>query len=237
MSIDGKLKSIQGLTGKFLSFGIDQTLTKKGMCADAKTTGDEIRTLKNRIDKINPRYAENIYYNYENNETIKGVVDTLMNTIGFKASKNLLENKLTSRTVSGVTFTVNEDKSISLSGTATSEITLTINSTFTLEKGKYRFSGFPINYTDDSFMSSNLALFLNDGVYKLRGGVDSINVSVGEKTTATVEMLLVAGTPCDGVTLYPMIQDANIEDNNYEAYAPNIKVQLEKIYSLMEELQ
>lgn len=42
--------------------GIDRTLTRAGMCADAKATGDEIAALKRRIVDIDPHFAHNMYY-------------------------------------------------------------------------------------------------------------------------------------------------------------------------------
>lgn len=91
--MNGNLKNLQSLTGKIKSFGIDTTLTKKGMCAESKAVGDALaakvnisdiiddllsvasdkplsanqgRLLKKLIDEIDPHYAENVLYNDTN---------------------------------------------------------------------------------------------------------------------------------------------------------------------------
>ena len=87
--MDGNIEKVQSLTGKIKGLGIDKTLTKKGMCAEAEATGkalatkvnitdivDELtsvavdkplsanqgRVLKKQIDEIDPHTAENVVY-------------------------------------------------------------------------------------------------------------------------------------------------------------------------------
>lgn len=59
--------------------------------------------------------------------------------------KNLLQNKQTTQTINGVTFTVNKDKSVTLSGTATTNILFYLNDsnlyTEDIKERTYAFSG------------------------------------------------------------------------------------------------
>ena len=91
--MDGNIEKMQSLTGRIVGLGIDKTLTKKGMCAEAEATGKALATkvsitdiiddllsvasdkplsanqgrlLKKLIDEIDPHYAENVLYNDTN---------------------------------------------------------------------------------------------------------------------------------------------------------------------------
>lgn len=91
--MDGNIEKMQSLTGRIKGLGIDKTLTKKGMCAEAEATGKALATkvsitdivddllsvasdkplsanqgrlLKKLIDEIDPHYAENVLYNDTN---------------------------------------------------------------------------------------------------------------------------------------------------------------------------
>ena len=149
--------------------------------------------------------------------SVKSDIDLLKGTIGY-TSKNYLENKLTTQTASGVTFTVNADKSISLSGTATGHIPLDINTSVTLDKGTYIFSGFSIDYAD-----SRLVLQVGDTHIILWHGIDSVEFTLDEKTTCNVFMVIQNGTPCANVVIKPMIRLASIKDNTYVPYVTSVE--------------
>ena len=201
--MDVYLKELKKITGKIRNFGIDRTLTKENMSADAKAVGDEIRTLKDNQDMLST-------------------------TIGHIDSKNLLENTMTSFEVSGITYTVNDDKSITLYGTATDNRVFSINSSLVLDKGKYIFSGFP-------FMSGNetscLRISLPDDYGYLGYGIDSLEFEIYEKTTCKVELVITKGTICNNEVVKPMIRVASNEDDTYEpyGYVRSIKVQIDEI--------
>lgn len=99
--MDGNIEKMQSLTGRIKGFGIDKTLTKKGMCAEAEATGKALatkvniteivddltsvaddkplsanqgRVLKKQIDDIDPHYAENVIYSDTN---VKEAIDKL----------------------------------------------------------------------------------------------------------------------------------------------------------------
>ena len=101
--MDGNIENMQSLTGRIKGLGIDKTLTKKGMCAEAEATGKALATkvsitdivddllsvasdkplsanqgrlLKKLIDEIDPHYAENVLYNDTN---VKDALDKVSN--------------------------------------------------------------------------------------------------------------------------------------------------------------
>ena len=104
--MDGNIEKMQSLTGRIKGLGIDKTLTKKGMCAEAEAVGKALATkvsitdivddflsvatdkplsanqgrlLKKQIDEIDPHYAENVIYDETD---VKSALDDIKATIG-----------------------------------------------------------------------------------------------------------------------------------------------------------
>lgn len=132
------------------------------------------------------------------NENITGSV-----TIKFN-NGNLLTNDATSKTESGISFVVNADRSIQVSGTATEDIEFNIGGTSTNTK--------PIlvlKKNTDYYLSSNnytIKMYNYDGtdrteVYSSTGGI--INLSSDNKITNIV-LCIPSGTKVT-TTIYPML--------------------------------
>ena len=148
-----------------------------------------------------------------------GDIEEIKNTLGYTASKNLLENTATTTTSSGITYTVNEDGSVTLNGTTptTSESQIFINRNFYLSKGKYILSG----CTGDGATNKYYVQ-----LYKSAG--TSVNaVDIGQGATFVIaddnpinyiRILIGQGQVFDNVTFYPMIRKADITDDTYEPY-------------------
>lgn len=104
--MEGNIEQMQNITGKIKSFEIDKTLSKRGMCAEAKATGEALATkvsksdvvdnlisvetdkplsanqgrlLKKQIDEIDPHNAENVVYGDTN---VKSALDDLKAIFG-----------------------------------------------------------------------------------------------------------------------------------------------------------
>lgn len=82
MSYDINLQEKGMLQGKITQIrGIDKTLTKEGYAADSKATGDAVKSLRQRIEKMDSTKAENISYNSEQTgmmaENIQQAIDEL----------------------------------------------------------------------------------------------------------------------------------------------------------------
>ena len=143
------------------------------------------------------------------------------------SGKNLLKSSLNSGISNGITYTVNENKSVTLNGTASATVYL-----------------YPLLATDSLYLSN--AIMNKDCIIShnadLPSGVtlninrvddDSSRVTATKegklfKYTRTVEqntfvdIAIVQGTVINNVTLYPMIRLASIEDDTYEPYTGGI---------------
>lgn len=66
--MNGNIEAEKTLRGRLAYLpDIDKSLTKSGMCADAKATGDGLKSLHRRIDNIDPHFASNV--SYDNKES------------------------------------------------------------------------------------------------------------------------------------------------------------------------
>lgn len=135
-----------------------------------------------------------------------------------RVRKNLLQNTATTQTVNGVTFTVNNDKSITCNGTATGTTAITINTIFSINSTK--ISGCPIGGSWSSFELDLLNINTNN--------VDVIDTGNGaviqNENSYRVRIRIAAGYTCNNLTFYPMIRKADIEDDTYEPYIENTEV-------------
>lgn len=132
--------------------------------------------------------------------------------------KNLLENNATSQTKSGISFDVNEDKSVTINGTSTDGSSwILLKDNISLKSGQI-LNGVTGGGTDPLYANYFIQLWDNnangiivnhgDGEYVVESDYDNVGVFVGVKDGSTVE----------DVTIYPMIRNADIEDATYEPY-------------------
>jgi len=148
-------------------------------------------------------------------------------TLGY-GKKNLLKGDFPSKTVSGVTFTVNSNKSITAKGTATVN-TSVYNSGLILEKGTYILSGCPKGGTDKTY---RLAINNIDVTPELGLGFDygeGLKFTLTEKIKCRVYVDVRSGYTANNLTFYPMIRSADIEDGTYEPYVDDVDTRLDKI--------
>ena len=148
-----------------------------------------------------------------------GIVQIANNT-----KKNLLPNKASSyhtnpRTINGVTFTINDDGSVTTSGTNTGggDINYAINGDilFLNDCGPYILSGFPSGLSDNSYL----------GIYNPNTAWYAASKSNPEVTVdATLETgsyvcILLRSTYTGTYTWKPMIRPVGVDDNTYQPYA------------------
>lgn len=126
-------------------------------------------------------------------------------------NKNLLKNTGTTTTKNGITFTVNEDKSVTCNGTATAEVVFTLNPNLTIEVGKRCvLSGCPVGGNKNTYYLA-VSNFQNDFG---SGSVGWINFF----KTLYAAIVIKAGTTVSNLIFYPMVRHADIEDDTYEPY-------------------
>lgn len=157
------------------------------------------------------------------NKVIKSAIDTnKQNCIINKTSigtqcKNMLENVAETATVNGVTFTVNDDKSVTVNGTASGDAVFSINDAVNgavkFHAGEnFRLTGCPIGGSGSSYYLS----FGNNKDY----GEGIIFEGTDEKIGC--EIIIKSGCSVNNITFYPMICYSEIIDTAYEKYSPSL---------------
>lgn len=145
--------------------------------------------------------------------------------------KNLLENKATSQTINGVTFTVNDDKSVTVNGTASADIQYVLNTNMVLEQNTYKLSGVANGALATCYISvarirksdgnkAQSAAYYNTPVQLV---VDNDDYLYEFRLTTT------RGNAINNLTFYPMIRYASIADDTYEPYLPDNKKLAERM--------
>lgn len=134
-----------------------------------------------------------------------------------RVRKNLLRNTATSRTISDVTFTVNDNGSVTCNGTARGNIFFKIGDILTTNQYSI-LAGCPINGTNNSYLmrcySNNVIIATDTGS----------GVSINQIIDGYVEIRIASGYTCDNLIFYPMIRKADISDDTYEPYIENTEL-------------
>ena len=129
-----------------------------------------------------------------------------------RCGKNLLKNRKTTTTVNGVTLTVNNDGSITLSGTASTSFQFNFNNPY-LKSAKYTMSNGNTN------LIRGIALFA-----VTPSGNKDVNRTTGfvtfEDSVGIVALWIASGTNTNGITIKPMIELGEMA-TNFEAYNGN----------------
>lgn len=153
--------------------------------------------------------------------------------------KNLLENNFQSETYHGLTVTVNDDKSITVNGTATATTTLALHDgshtpTTTaqeIENGTYYLSGVPegaetgtytmsYRYTPASGGSSQVGRIPVEGM--------TLDNTSGDYRYLSVYIAVWGGATVDNVTFYPMLRKSGTADGYEPQYKNTVTVPIDK---------
>lgn len=164
----------------FLAFpaGTSGSITFRiSVLEDTSTTIDNFKYEKYGVSP-SPDYPSEI-------ECIKGI--------------NLFNNIATSTTMNGVTFTINEDKTVMVNGTATADISFVLN-TFTLLPGNYFVRG-------GSSGGVNTYAFTLAGIVSVYNDVREFTLT--ETKTGKAFIYVKNGVTLNNVIFYPMISKEN----------------------------
>lgn len=161
-------------------------------------------------------------------ETSKTAEEAALNriTLGYQR-KNLLKNTAASRTVRGVTFTVNADGSVTANGTATAnaDFDITVGST----AGDFILSGCPADGGSSKYYIAAYYTAVGSTSYvhigSDAGSGKSINIPSNAENTI-VRIRINSGQTVDNVIFYPMIRPASVRDDSYEPYKPSVEERL-----------
>lgn len=155
-------------------------------------------------------------------------------TLGFQR-KNLLKNSAAAKTQNGITFTINDDMSLTVNGTATGIAASTIAANFIFESGKsYIISGCPTGGSDSTYRID--IGNTTDGYNVYDYGSEAV-FTPSETKSYAVRIRIASGAVIDNLTFYPMIRDARIADDSYVPYAPSVQEQITAILARIESLE
>lgn len=159
--------------------------------------------------------------NYDD-AVIKSEAALSRSTLGYQR-KNLLKNTAVSQTKNGVTFTVNEDGSVTANGTATSNAIFTLSEIALTVGKKYTLSGCPEGGSSAAFKLYGLDTTNWAGEGSDYGNGDTFT---NRRSPAQYRIAIYAGYTADNLTFYPMLRYAEITDDTYEPYKPSVEERL-----------
>lgn len=192
------------------------TFSLEDLGSSSEISQDTINnSLNNQTNEINTSIT-----NSENN--IKDSITNSENNIkdgikeGFencRDSYNLLNNISSSKTENGVEFIVNEDKSVTIKGTATANTFLRLTQSFPLNKGTYYFSGGSSGYGTHIQLNT-------DGGYYANTSSGTKKMTFTQDTTILYVEIRVASGWTGEYTFYPMISTEST--STYEPYGKQV---------------
>lgn len=188
-------------------------------------------SLNNQTNEIN-----NSISNSENNikdsinstednikDSIKETEDNIKNGIkeGFEQcrdSYNLLNNIAKSTTINGITFTINNDGSITANGTAIYNAKLILTDYFNLDVGDYKLIEGNSDYLDNAIRGT---YYDSNGNLKYLSSSVSITVSNGSYNYQ-IYIVILQGKTVNNLTFYPMLVKYENRNISYEKYGEKI---------------
>ena len=185
---------------------------------------EQVKTNENNISLITPELIELVDSGAKNLiELDLATIKSLNNSSGYTWNNNAVTNK-------GVTYTINNDMSISLTGTASGLSYIRLKSNFTVPKGTLILSGCP------SGGAANTYRLYTDGI---TNGWEDVGQS-SEKTfasdvTATYLTIAVNSGTTTGFTFKPMICTKAAWDVS-QKYVPYVPTNAE-LYEMIKALQ
>ncbi len=149
-------------------------------------------------------------------------------TLGYEC-KNLLENKLTSKTSNGVTATVNADGTVVVAGTATVDTIFVISAYQILPKGNYLCNGCTGGSSSSYYIRYASAIsasqIISATVYRQYD--DDVAITIDDEYDSVYANIVIKnGTTVSDVMFCPMLRDSRITDTTYTPYQPSVAEQL-----------
>jgi hypothetical protein len=140
--------------------------------------------------------------------------EIVKDTVGW-VGKNLLPNMAVTRTLNGVTFTVNADGSVKVNGTATADAIITLE-TLSEISGEVKLSGCPSGGSLSTYFIMVQDRDPNTFTGKDTGNSYSFTAISGTKYRFSIGIL--SGTTVSNLYFYPMLRRADIAESTYEPY-------------------
>lgn len=190
---------------------------KQGLSAESDARKKDVQTLDD--NKITKFYTSNQGQKVLNDSDDGKIQDLMIYGKSEQKQykgKNLLNILKRNTTLNGIVYTVNDDGTVILNGTASDVVDIVVSSSFYIEKGKaYRMTGWVKGQAGILYM-----LNLNEAVSDNGDGITF--VYNGDTTDAKViHVQCQKNTVFHNVVIKPMIVDASIyPDTTYNDYEP-----------------
>lgn len=228
-----------GGTGGGGNITIDDTLTKAGAAADAKATGDRLTALSEEMTELKENGGAGVAVDATLSESGKAadarVTGDLLD-IESGEGRNLNISPYETKTKNGVTFTVNSDNSLTLSGSPTnnSDIWLlqnsaTVGKRFHLPAGTYHLSVAPkyVIGNNEQFVAT-LALFeTNESTAAVKShmtGSNGLTIVTETDLYAIVNICVVGSAGAvDGYTIKAQLEKGTVATDYISPWASGIR--------------
>ena len=171
---------------------------------------DELKDIDDMQDRgLAELYAENTNQQLE--------IDYAINT----GAKNLLKFTSTTQTINGVTFTVNDDQTITVNGTASATTTYVLvpnTQAILIPDGNYILSGCPNGGGTTTY---DLRWYLySTGKSAYDQGSGASVEKDGNTTVSNIAIIIRSGITVNNITFKPMLRDSVVRSNTFVPYAP-----------------
>lgn len=167
------------------------------------------------IEKIDDLVSENQTLTNEVSDISDEIAD-MNNVLG---AKNLLSNDAVSQTIDGLSFTVNSDNSIGISGTNTGSAgAYSVSNEFLLKKGSYKLSRGTHSTPCPSLFIVKASDSSTIAELTINSSTEDVEFTLDADVNVKCYMWYVANEAYN-TTFYPMIRPASIKDATYEPYS------------------
>lgn len=204
--------------GRYSGAKIDELLTKADTSVYTKSEIDPM--ISRKVDKETGMGLSEESFSAAEKQKLAGLenyddspVKAELAVLAKNSAKNHLKNPITTHTHSGITYDVQPDGTIIISGTAQTLVNPTFD-TFELKPGHYIFSCLERSSfsTADSYLTS-------EGATLARDMDGSREFTLTETKTITFKIRVREGVTMDNVIARPMICDACVSDDSYVPFA------------------
>ena len=211
--------------GAYGDIALDDTLTVQGAAADAKAAGDAIGTASKSIMGLYPIETASgpiaVIHDGADSLPVRDLsvaIEPAQSFNGYDnpwaggAGKNILPYPYTetTKTASGITYTVNNDGTVKVNGTATANVSLNLGN-FTFQSGvAYVLNGCPSGGGNDKY---------NITVSGVGSDIGSGYSFTGDGTSKLVRIWVVQGQTVNNIVFKPMIRKSSVTDATYEPYS------------------
>lgn len=145
---------------------------------------------------------------------------TETNAIANLGAKNLLKVTSAMQTINGVTFTVNDDQTVTVNGTASATTTYVITSNsqaILIPDGNYILSGCPNGGGDATYDLRWYLYSTGKSAYDQGSGVTV--AKNGNTTSSNIAIVIRSGVTANNLVFKPMLRLAEITDDSFQPYA------------------